>query len=309
MYNSEIKTRFIEEREQDIKINPGYLTKLFKKTAILERHLNKDLCNFNYYDILDLIKGLHCTSIRVVAQYKSTFSTYVGWCLHQGLVVDGQNHFEELVPDVYSQCINQLIASNFFVTEERMQEWLEDLLNASDQMILLGLFEGLDSVEMSDLANLKMSDVDVENRIVHTASGRNVKISNQLLEYILEADEELILTFKRKERFARTKLQEDGTILKRTARGGLKQTEEQKRMWLSIRYTKMMRQCVGESNFPRKKIAYSGMVNYINKRCEETGLTAFEFVKTPEYEAELKNQFGSMDLSGFFFREYGEYLV
>lgn len=308
MYNKEIKMRYIDEfYQQGTAYADNYLENLFSKVGKIEEMYGKDLCNFSYYEVVGLMKMMQSSSIRGVVQRKTIFSNYVKWCLAQGLVEDGQNHFEEITRNSYADFVNELRSKNYFVSIDRMNKWLNACMNASDELMLLGAFEGLDSVEMNDLASLRIEDVDIENRIVHTASGRNVKVSQRLIEIIIEANAETSIAHSTEnEVIKKRKLTCDGTVLKRSGRGGM-DTEERKRYWLARRYARLM-VVLGETNFPRKKIAYSGLVWYINTRAEELGISAKEFCQN--YGKEIEEKFGSLDYqTTFFFEQYNEYLI
>ena len=95
MYNEERKRRFISEHNVEVTLPNNYLECQFNKISNVEETLNKDLCNFTFYEITEYYKLLNLTSTVSLSVMNSQFSLYTQWCLQQNLVDDGQNHFLE----------------------------------------------------------------------------------------------------------------------------------------------------------------------------------------------------------------------
>ena len=69
MYNSEIKCRYIEKKESTTGMPDGYLKRQFDKIEIFERRLDKDLCNFTVYEIIDVYKNVETAIKGVPVEY------------------------------------------------------------------------------------------------------------------------------------------------------------------------------------------------------------------------------------------------
>ena len=108
MYNEEQKNMYINHRKKDVSF--VYLSNIelqFKRTAETEKELEKDVCNWNLYEIVDFYKMYNCTSYEVLLCINSTLSKYTNFCLENGLVKDNQNHFLECSTDTLESCINK----------------------------------------------------------------------------------------------------------------------------------------------------------------------------------------------------------
>jgi len=182
MYNEEIKHRFISERNDKIITSSNYLNRLFEKVSEIEEKLNKDMCNFTFYEITEMYKLLNVSSVEFLSVMNSHYSLYTQWCLQQNLVKDGQNHYMELRVDDFVNCINKGKLDMQIITKEVIYDWINSLVNPRDQFILLGLFEGIRGKDFCELVNLRPEHI--KGNVAHLCTGREVKISSKLLGII-----------------------------------------------------------------------------------------------------------------------------
>ena len=69
-----------------------------------------------------------------------------------------------------------------FFTKEEMQDVCDLFINPQDKFIIYALFCGIYGKGYSDLLNLKVKDIDIENKIITTPSGRIIHMDNYLLD-------------------------------------------------------------------------------------------------------------------------------
>ena len=155
MYNENIKQRYIEYKTNLTIIPNGYLERLFDKTKQFEIELNKDVCNFTYYEIMNMYKTWNENSYETLQVTNSHLSLYTQWCIEQSLVADAQNHFLEFSKDIFMSCVNNIINDKKIVTREQVLSWFKDLNNVSDRFMFLALFEGIKGEQYKELTNLK----------------------------------------------------------------------------------------------------------------------------------------------------------
>lgn len=182
MYREEYKRRFIDERSEEVILPMNYLNVQFEKVSEMESKLNKDVCNFTYYEILEYYKLLNRTSINSLRVLNSQFSIYTQWCLQQNLVVDSQNHFLEIRTEDYAKCVTKVLFNKKIVSKDVVLQWVDELENAKDRFILLGLFEGIKGKEFCELANLRPEDIN--GNIATLCTEREVIISDKLRSII-----------------------------------------------------------------------------------------------------------------------------
>ena len=182
MFNPELKQRFMSEREGEAVLPNNYLQRQFNKAEAMETQLDKDISNFTFYEILEFYKLYNTASHQVLEVLNSQLSTYTQWCLQQNLVADGQNHYLELRTEDYLSCTNKAIRNAKIFSRETVLNWISDMPNPRDQFIILGLFEGIKGKDFCELAKLRIKDV--EGRIAHLCTGRDVEISEELADII-----------------------------------------------------------------------------------------------------------------------------
>ena len=306
MYNETIKTRYIQEKESTTNMPNGYLTRMFNRAESFESKLDKDISNFTVYEIEDFYKTLNFKSVGYLTVLHSHLSLYTQWCLQQNLVLDFQNHFAEIPSYTLISYINMLALKKSIITRKMLYELMDDIINPSDAFIMLALFEGIEGENYCELVNLKMSDFNGNK--VKLCTGRELTVSSKLVTLAEKSNEEKLyysLTKKREFPF----LDEDLIIknypnckLDDPFNKGRRIYNRVKRNFNEIGIDKFMRP---------KSLVDSGKINYINTRSKKLGITAKEFIYTPEYAEEVRYRFGYdlQRLRKSFVEKYGDYLV
>lgn len=179
MYNEELKRRFIDNRLAEVTLPINYLNLQFEKISKAEEKLNKDICNFSFYEIIEYYKSLNTTSEGYLRVLNSQFSIYTNWCLAQNLVFDGQNHFMELRREDYEGCTNKALKSLSILSKEIVDDMIDQLPNPKDKFAMLCLFEGIKGKSFTDITLLKSEDFN--GNIVALPSGKTLKVSDTLV--------------------------------------------------------------------------------------------------------------------------------
>lgn len=71
-----------------------------------------------------------------------------------------------------------------YFTREEMQDICDIFINAQDKFIVYGLFSGIYGKGYSDILNLKVEDIDMENRLIHTPSGKVIEMDDYLFNVV-----------------------------------------------------------------------------------------------------------------------------
>ena len=188
MFNKEIKNRYIEEKKEHVTLPSNYLECQFNKVEKMEIELNKDIHDFTAYEIIEYYKTLNISSLESLAVMNSHFSMYTQWCLQNNIVKDNQNHFLEIDLEQIKKCLNKIIFKRKIVSRDQVIEWCDQLPNPKDQLVILGLFEGMKGKDFSDFVNLRPQDIS--GNIVKLFDGMEIIASDKLLEYINESIQE-----------------------------------------------------------------------------------------------------------------------
>ena len=186
MYNEKVKMEWIEKKSGESKINKYQLPGMFKKLTPFEESLDKDLSCFNESEIIDMLEEVNYKSLAAIKVDLSYLRSYTDWMIEQGNVPDGVNHYfaEILSQDTLSKISEQ----KPIMTRRQVLSWCVRVLNPSDAVILLGLFEGICGKNFCELLNIKKGDVNEENSTI-LLYGRDepLKISVTLCSYISDS--------------------------------------------------------------------------------------------------------------------------
>ena len=188
IYNKELKARYIQEKNENATLPSNYLECQFNKVGKFENELNKDVHDFTIYEIIEYYKTLNVSSLEVLAVLNSHLSLYTQWCLQQSIVVDNQNHFLEISLDQLKGCLNKVLIDKKIVNRQQVVEYCESIPNPKDQVVILGLFEGIKGKDFADFVNLRPEDVS-ENKL-KLIDGREITVSDKLIEYIKDSIDE-----------------------------------------------------------------------------------------------------------------------
>lgn len=186
MYNENIKKEYIEFKENNTSVPEGFLERLFEKTSEFEEKLNKDLCNFSFYDIQDMLKTFNISSFESLRMMNSHMSLYTQWSISRNMVLDSQNHFLEVKDEIILDSVNSNKVNESVVTRETLLTWIQALENPSDKFLFLALFEGIEGKEFCELANLRMSDF--KGNCVKLCTGREIAVSDKLVAFAVESN-------------------------------------------------------------------------------------------------------------------------
>jgi hypothetical protein len=201
LYNHEQKVRWLEEtyRNDDTRqTNSSILISASK----FEQDKVKDLCNFSYADVVELMIGLKRKSFQSLDVSQTIIVKYVDWCIQEGYSKTGINAFKLLTNKDLKKYTHQVAIKNSYITRERLYEICNELYNYTDKAILVLLFEGIrgrTEIDNSyeEIRNLKPEDVMPEANAIRairnpdkdnpTGKKRYVQVDKRSIDILLLA--------------------------------------------------------------------------------------------------------------------------
>ena len=142
---------------------------LYRKNILnWEKILNKDLIYFTVQELDSLISSLPSSSIHIKSGVYSLISQYLDWAISKKFI--SMNNIKALDRKLYCE-ISQKLASSRLISEERLWELIKlsetksDIQNAVP--IVLAYFGCNCGNNLEGMRNLKMSDIDFENKVVY----------------------------------------------------------------------------------------------------------------------------------------------
>jgi hypothetical protein len=306
IYNKELKMRYIQEKNELSTLPSNYLECQFNKVGKFENELNKDVHDFTVYEIIEYYKILNATSLEVLAVLNSHLSLYCQWCLQQSLVIDNQNHFLELTLDQLKSCLNKVLIEKKIISREQIIEYCESIPNPKDQVVLLGLFEGMKGKDFCDFVNLRPEDVSGNK--LKLIDGREIVVSDKLIKYIEESISEDKYYSISGNQTKTMPLVDRGYVLKNypNVQEGTSAFAKGRIIYngvaRSLKYIGVLEFMSANSIFE------SGKIWMIKKRAAELGISTKDYVYS-DYIREVEYQFGCKIVRSVFWLKYEDHLI
>ena len=285
MYGEDQKEAFIEEYLRSKVVASTSLYAIFRKTEGFERNLDKDVSEFNKEEILQMLKSFRSKSINSLLNYVVILKHYSRWMT--GVV--GQNAYELIGKKDVEKLVDK--NANVLLTREDLDEIKENLLNWSDRAIVELLWEGIAGPNMKELFYFSKENVDFENSIITTASGKRYLTEN-LRELLPKA-------------FAETDVMPYGKTLRVfhvIGNGRIYKERANSRGVISddacfryiYRKIQIFRDYLEIPGLTMKNLQASGLWHYLQIALNKTSLDLREFLKTKEGK-ELAEKYGFGD--------------
>lgn len=166
LFNEEIKEGYLKEMIENETLSEtssdGY-RRIFRQTYKMEslEEVNKDLFNFELEELENLLRKFNANNRNTIQSYARIISSYLNWAVDKGYTK--KNLLADFRPDDFEKYLEN---EEEYFTHKTLLSYEEDCKNAQDAVILRLLFNGFGGKQMSELRNLKMTDVDKENMLV-----------------------------------------------------------------------------------------------------------------------------------------------
>ena len=284
----------------------NYLECQFNKIGKFEAELNKDAHDFTVYELIEYYKTLNVASLEILAVLNSQFSQYVQWCLQENLVKDNQNHAVEINLEQLKGCLNKVLIDKKIVSREQVVEWTMQLPNPKDQVIMLGLFEGMKGKDFADFVNLRPEDVH-GNKLA-LVDGREIIVSDLLIKYIEESIAEKVYYSSSGSQTKTMPLADRGYVIKNypNTKEGTSAFAKGRIIYNSIarslKYVGVLDYMTANS------VCESGKIWMIKSRAKDLGVSAKDYVYS-DYIREVEHQFGCKIVKSVFWLKYEDHLV
>lgn len=308
-YNEDIKKRYLEEKKQNgfNKSQIEYLERIFTTMSKYEEELDKDTCCFTSQEIDSMLKRCDFVSTYMAANYIAQFNRYTQWCVNQNLVFDFQNHYLEI--ENPAKYVNNIKAKRRIISRNELLSAISTLSNAGDQFAILALFEGLGGQNRCELRNLRASDIDTDTNTMSLCTGRDIKVSDKLIDIALEASQEMVYTSLSERTLTFSKDEPEDLVFKNFGNTQETATELMKGRRVYFRIVKKLAS-IGLEDLSIPSIVDSGKIHMIHEIAKGHGITAMGVVNNPELIALVEKQF-NVDMKTrktAFISNYKEYL-
>lgn len=283
--NENMKERFCKDYLRSRIIQKTSLYGLFRKIESYEDELQKDVSEFTKEEALAMYTWLKSRSVYTLMNNNTILKAYCAWLrYHHGI---GADVYEQINIDDLKPCVDKNASK--LLSRKEITEIEDQLLNVTDAAIIECLFQGIAGPSMRDITELNDSMLDKENSRLIFPDGRIFDISSRLCDLLEEAfQEETYICYG--ETLRSKKLQGKGKLFKERDNMYAADSDD-KRFRAVYRKIMVVRNYVGIKELTMKGLAASGMVYYLRKCLNETGLSLKEYLQTESGE-ELMTRYG-----------------
>lgn len=302
MYNHEWKQQYIMMKESSIITAKGRLRKLFDTSEIIEKRLDRDLCQFNKREIMTVLKEFNTYSINSLNTLLSSFKDYTDYCLASGMCPGGRNHCYEITITDLERCVSKRFQQSKIITRSKAEELCAMFPNPRDGFTILSLFEFGGGKSCEDLFSIKRNDIDEEHNILHLNRG-DVSVTNLWIQYARAADGTQI--YHRNGNI--DDLQVTDTIYKPLASQRLPSRYYHE---FAVNFKRMMESVgVDDVALTSKSLTESGIVDFAKRNAINKGISIENYVRSTEFISAVEKQYNKHIASRpAFLSTYRDYL-
>ena len=135
-------------------------------------------------------------SVGAVTKNVSIIRTYIDFCINKNVVTHRENRLATFTVEDAKNLVNQQVLLKKFITREHLKEYQKILCNEQDKLILELPYVGgrgrtCDGCTSEEIINLRMSDVDEENKMItltqNDGKTRELEVETSTIELIKDA--------------------------------------------------------------------------------------------------------------------------
>lgn len=188
-YKLEFLTDYVM-KEYNPSLFKQYIT-LFRNSKEVEAYYKKDLYDFNEDEMKTLLKLFRTKTYNAITTKYSALKMYISYAKsvgHKGIQTPPTSLL--LKAKDLEELINDFGFASRYCTRKSLENSLQMLINPSDKVIFMLLFEGVNGKAYSDIINLRSEDIDFDNNELTTQSGKVVKFSEFTKSLLMASIEE-----------------------------------------------------------------------------------------------------------------------
>lgn len=185
-YNEATKKKYIESLKETFRKNAE---NYFLESAGFENTTGKDIALFGAEELFDFFKSIDVITINKVYRYVTFFTDYAEWYFANNKP-SHDNHIAEITKEKMIAYTTEIVNKETFIPKELLLKLVSEIPSYVDQFLIMCIYEGVRGEEYRDAMMLKADDIDVGNRIFHLQSGKDITVSQELIDIALRASKQ-----------------------------------------------------------------------------------------------------------------------
>lgn len=214
LYKKERKDKFLEKYKKRTREEATYT---FIYSSRLEKKYSKDLCEFEYQQLIELLKTFKTNSLNEIWKRKSHIKSYIDWCVNQGHEVDVMA-IENITSEDLENCLFDDFDESHISSRQELYELVSKCRNIQDAIVFVLIYEGVLGEKLSELINLQEKDCDFDKKtITINRYNKSMKLHmpNTSMELIKSALKQKIFYTKKGKKRKMSDIYETDYVLRR----------------------------------------------------------------------------------------------
>ena len=154
LFNEKDKMLYLGDIKENTKQS---YERIFRITSSFESALGKDINKFSEEEIETVLYSFRANNRNTIESYARIISSYLNWSVKHKLT--DVNILEKYRPDNFEKFLTN---EEVYIAENKLRRYEDMCENFQDAVILRLLFIGVGGKQMSEIRNLKKSDIDEE---------------------------------------------------------------------------------------------------------------------------------------------------
>ena len=283
MYTNEQEIEdFLQEYRRSKVIIETTTRATLNRAVEFEYKFNKPFYQFTAEEALEMYKSVHAISVVTLQNNNLVLKHAARWLVYKHNK-EVANTYEEMTKDQLSTVVDVAKQRSLILSREDIDNLKDNLLNKIDQAIVEMLFQGAGGEWLKEVSFLNRSQVDRERLMVYFKTGKNLPVTDEICDLLMEAfAEDELISFGSTTRVSKV----TGNGLYKVRCNALSDNSDYNdEQCIERRYRFIQRRLllITKDLGVRLKasgLQASGLLHYIQLGMEEMGLSFREFVKT-----------------------------
>lgn len=178
--NAERKETFLQERRREAEISTS-IAAWFREATYFENQFGRDAAEWTSNEIVTFLRYLSSASVQTLTACVNSFRIYADWCLVNGFLPGGQNHWYEMNTDQLVNYIDLVKFRKNVITREELRRAVNSTpLNWQDVFVIWGAFNGL---TIRDMVLVRFNDLE-GNELNFPNNRGKFKVTEELVNAI-----------------------------------------------------------------------------------------------------------------------------
>ncbi|HFK1543418.1 TPA: hypothetical protein ACGXM3_005240 [Bacillus cereus] len=252
LYNEDFKEEYLSKYKDNTRRVKRII---FEKSRTLELTYGKDLYDFNFEQLEEVLRSLKASTVRSLQNSVATIAQYTKFAIKNKKKSDKINYIDGFTKDKIEEYLDKEREENMIFPKEEIMSIANEAENPQDGVILALIFDGVSNKnEFEELINLSEDDIDFDDKVIKLED-REVPMSEDTYTLVKGAINEPKYSSTSGDVSREYKLAESEFVLR-----GLRNNKQIKWQNISQRIIRLSEQSGWEKTLTATNVAYSGQL-------------------------------------------------